>query len=196
MPEAGPVLICASCVAMAAGLTQLLRPGCPLASVSSPDRVVTDGVWGILENLGTENTPFGDEFTATENIGRHRVLRSMIVTAPGRYRVSIDTRYRGTAHMAIEAGGPHQSYGIVTVNLKNGLIDKVDPGTLAAGVETAIGQTGIYRWWIEMALKPGEFDYNFALLSAYGGPEFPGTGICKFALSNPTVRRVDGLPEH
>jgi hypothetical protein len=191
MPEAGRVMICASCVVVAAGFAHLARPACPAAPILASDRVVTDDVWGSVINLDSRETVLGEEFTATQNNGRHRVIRTTTIAAPGRYRISIDTRYLGTAHFAIEAGGPHQPYTIATVDLKHGVIDKIEGAAIAAGVEAPIGQTGTYRWWIEIPLNPGEFDYNFALLSAYGLHDFPGTGICRVTLSNPSVRRVD-----
>jgi hypothetical protein len=194
MPENKPVLICASGVAVLAALAHLIHPACPVAAAPGPDRVVSSADWGTVVNLDAAATPYGDAFTATENTGRHRVLRSTKLAAPGRYRISIDTRYAGASQMAIEMGGPHQPYGLVTVNLKTGTIEKVEHDALAAGVESPIGQTGIYRWWADMNLKAGEFDYNFSLLSAYRQHDFPGTGICRVVLSNPSVRPAGGEP--
>jgi hypothetical protein len=192
MPDNRSLLLCASGVAVLAALAHLAKPGCPHPPPTTPDRVIADADWGTVVNLDAGATQAGTLFAATETTGRHRVLRSMQVAAPGRYRISVDTRYAGTTHMAIEAGGPQQPYGLVTINVKNGTIEKIEHDVLDAGVEAPIGQTGVYRWWVDMALNPGEFDYDFSILSAYRQHDFPGTGICKVALSNPSLHSVGG----
>ena len=185
MPKNKPILIYASCVAFVAAAAHLIRPTCP-ATAAAEDSVVTDPRWGIVQNLDATKTPMGVQFTATAKVGRHRVLQSFKSPAAGRYQISVDTRYVGTSHLAIEAGGPHQPYGLVEVNLKNGTIEKIK-GDVAAGVDPVNAQPGQYHWWIEMPFNGGEADYNFALLSAKGQADFPGSGICRVVLSNPSA---------
>jgi hypothetical protein len=179
------VAICASGVVVLAAIAHLARPSCPVQNVEAKDRVVTDPQWGILENIEPTQSDTGDLFKATENNGRHRVIRSARLRTAGTYQLAIETRYAGTSRMAVEMGGSHQPYNLVQVNLKDGTL-QTEKGPVLAGVER-LNEPGAYRWWFNVDLNQGEFDYNFALLAWDGQHTFPGSGICKVILSKPSV---------
>ena len=108
-----------------------------------------------MQNLVLTRSGSGALFTATEDSLRHRLVRFADLSAPGSYRVTVETRYAGTSQMAIEIGGPGQPYAIVKVNLKDGVVTD-SQGALGAGVDQ-LSKPGSYRWWVDLDLNPGRF---------------------------------------
>ena len=138
-----------------------------------------------MQNLVLTRSGSGALFTATEDSLRHRLVRFADLSAPGSYRVTVETRYAGTSQMAIEIGGPGQPYAIVKVNLKDGVVTD-SQGALGAGVDQ-LSKPGSYRWWVDLDLNPGRVYYNFELLSWAGAKQFPGSGVCKVFVNAPGV---------
>lgn len=193
MPAGKSVITCSlTIIAVAAFAGRFFEPKCPLATPPIAGTSTEDPQWGQMSNL----TRTGDVFAATPSMGYHRIIRVAHITEPGLYRISVETRYEGSDHMEIELGdsSPQQPYGIVIVNLRTGKVEKTQREVLNAGVEAIGNGTGHYRWWVEEKLNPGNFAYDFALLSAdddsvqYAG----STQSCRMALSNPQVTRAPG----
>ena len=150
---------------------------------TGPRQVVADPKWGDIVNLRVSRALYGDLFTATESDGRHRVLRSTVLPKPGRYRIWLDARYDGTVRLLLDFGGPQQPYGVIRVNLSTGTLEDVDGAVLGAGVET-LNERGAQRWWVDMDLNQGRFDYSFGLWSAYSGASYRGTDACKVMIKD------------
>lgn len=189
MPTSQSITACSLTVIVIALMARLHLPACPKEVPPPPNSTVEDPQWGHLTNLQRK----GDVFTATAANGYHRILQSARIPSEGVYRLSVETRFAGTDNMQMELAGAGQPYGVVIANLRDGKIEKVLHDVHGAGVEQIGNEPGHYRWWVEQDLKPGTFDYDFALLTSGGGNAFAGTpGICRMALLNPVVTDSTG----
>jgi hypothetical protein len=188
MPESRSIFLCASGVIFASMVAQLLAPHCVLDQAAAKTDVA-DPAWGTIENLTLTRTQDGDRFAATSADGHHQIVRTAQVTAPGRYRVSIETELDGTPDFAIEIGGPHQSYARVAADLRTGKITTMTGNDLDAGSEP-LGP-GRFRWWVDQDYVPGEVEYKFGVLGPDDTTTFPGQVSCRVILSNPSFRPVE-----
>jgi hypothetical protein len=165
---------------------RLLPHPCPLQS-QVPQVSADAGDWGIATNLALQREPHGLLISTTEASGRHRVLKNIQIEKPGRYRLSVETKFDGARYIMIELGGQRaQSYGFVIVDQKSGKIIQKSGDITDAGVDSMPDRPGWYRWWAHMNYTVGRTAVDLAILDYGKGPIFTGNSTCKLIVSGPT----------
>jgi hypothetical protein len=168
-------------------------PGCPHPQ-GLGESVVTNPTWGSVVNLTVIRRKGGDQFTTTDNPGRHRAVTAFNGETPGRYRLSVETGYQTATLFQMEiAGVGGTPYARLTGDLKAGTITDRKGDIAAAGVEPVPGASGRYRWWINLNLPAGKGSYNFSILSYDNRPEFDGThAACRVIFDKPSLALTSG----
>lgn len=168
-------------------------PSCPHPR-GPRDSVFADPTWGSVFNLTVIRGKDGDQFTATDNRGRHRALTAFNIETPGRYRLSVETSYRTATLFQMEiAGAGGTPYARIAGDLKAGTITDRNGDIAAAGVEPIPALGGRYRWWIDLDLPAGKGSYNFSVLSYDNRVEFGGTyAACRAIFDKPLLAPASG----
>jgi len=169
-------------------------PTCPLLQSAVADSVVADPARGSLVNLTVVPGKDGDQFTTTDKLGRHRVIRAFDIATAERYRLSVETGYQAANVFEMEIAGPEQKpYARIIGDLKTGTITERVGDMLIDGVEPVPGSPGRFRWWIDLDLPPGKGAYNFAILDYNSSPIFFGTPTaCPVIFRNISLTPVSG----
>jgi len=178
MPDNRSGLFYASGVIVLALAIRSLAPPCPLSAAADAagDKVIADPTWGTVVNMRISPRKDGDQFTTTDNPGRHRALTTFKIATAGRYRLSIETGYETASAYQLEIGGPGgKPYARLVGDLRKGAITEQSGDIQASGVEPLPTATGHYRWWIDVDLPPGQVSFNASILSYENSSEFVGT---------------------
>lgn len=165
---------------------RLLPHPCPLQS-QVPQVSADAGDWGTATNLALQRGPHGLLISTTEAGGRHRLLKNIQIEKPGRYRLSVETKFDGARYIMIELGGQRpQGYGFVIVEPESGRIIQKSGDIIDAGVDPVPDRPGWYRWWADMDYPTGSAAFDLAVLDYGKGTTFTGNATCKLIVSSPT----------
>jgi hypothetical protein len=190
MPDNVPGMLAASGAIVLAAFMRLFAVSCPLEAAPGQNVSFQDAKWGTVQNLAIAARPNGDQFEASTLFGRHRVMATMNVSSPGRYRASVETHFESEEQFGIELlETARQRYVYLSGNMKTGKITQEKGEFVAAGVD-ALGQPGHYRWWVDMDLLPGPVYYNLELRSGEGTNVFSGSAQCRAIFANERITPV------